>query len=166
MYKIKYFFNFVGDSIINMESFEKLLPVAVHEGKLVVFATDLHGYLDGWAGTTKFSEWFWGYVHKHSFTDGLDYDWLSPVSKSYTDYALSMNMAKIIALLDDPDYGSEVRRYLSIQEKEFEMRKKQKKSVEVLPLVVNNLVQQEKQNGGVVKESDVKNQEKADSPWD
>jgi len=148
-------FHLYDDTFIDMEEFEGYLPVIEKDGKLVVYATNLFGFLDGWSGSREYQEWFWDYTNKCCFKLGIDYDFvLESKDAGFDDYTLSLNMAKIIAMLDDPYTGSEVRRYLAIQEKEFE---EHQKPVEVLPLVVNSSVQQEKQNGRVAKKYKNKN---------
>ena len=173
----KNYFHFVDDIFIDMGEFKDYLPIIELDGRLVVSARNLCSFTDGWTGVTSFPEWFIDQIDKHSFIEGLDYVpfaheckvYSEEYNKVYTDYALSSNMAKIIAANDECPTSVEICRYLSIQEKEFRDGQKKQELPSTFKLrnfVVNSLEELAEQSDNVIKKPYVKKHEKADSPWD
>lgn len=92
---------------------DSLIPVSVAtDGRQTVDARDLHLAL---GVATPFADWIRRRIDGYGFEDGRDF--LAAVRESSggrpaIDYALSVPMAKELAILENNDLGRRVRRYL------------------------------------------------------
>jgi anti-repressor protein len=90
----------------------ELLPMVKNNGKRAVNARDLYERL----GTvTRFGIWIKRRIEEYGFKEGEDF--CSKLIKSTggrpaTDYLLSLDMAKELAMLENNEKGREIRRYL------------------------------------------------------
>ena len=99
-----------------------LVPIYQDEQRRVVNARELHGFLE--VGK-DFTTWIKGRIDKYGFVDGEDYVVCSPNLGSkegrgghnITDYLLTIDTAKEIAMAENSEKGREVRRYFIACEK-------------------------------------------------
>ena len=84
-------------------------------------AQDLHSFLDV---QTRFNDWMARRIDQYGFVDGEDYySVLSNRSdglpgKQRTDYHLTLDMAKELAMVENNDQGRQVRRYFNAMERQ------------------------------------------------
>jgi anti-repressor protein len=90
----------------------ELIPFVRNNGKKAVNARDLHERLEV---TTRFNDWIARRIAEYDFREGEDF--YSKLSKSIrgrpaTEYILTLDMAKELAMLENNEKGREIRRYL------------------------------------------------------
>ncbi|MCX8018919.1 MAG: antA/AntB antirepressor family protein [Chitinophagaceae bacterium] len=94
------------------------LPLIQQGEKLLISAFLLHKKL---GVKTRFNDWFQRRIDKYGFEINIDF--YSNLSKSKTrpvsDYLLSLDMAKELAMLEENEIGRAVRRYFIEKEKEL-----------------------------------------------
>lgn len=104
-----------------------LIPIQENNGKKAVNARDLHSFLES---KQQFADWIKGRIKAYDFTEGVDYEALffdyqgnllnirhhnfmksenQQVSK--IEYALSINMAKELSMVEGNEKGKQARRY-------------------------------------------------------
>jgi len=167
--KMEKFFDF---NKFHRESLHSIY-IADNDNKLVVSAVDLISYFECYEGGGRvFDKWFRNIVNKYSFIEGLDFVeyWRScnTSGTNFTDYAVSIDMAKFMAILDRSLEGRDVYRFLVEQEEIFRSQKPTS-NLKVLQLYINNLVKQEEQeclSGSITEKSNAEKHGKTHSHWD
>jgi phage anti-repressor protein len=99
---------------------EELIKITRHNGKKVVSARDLHDYLE--CGK-DFSSWIKHRISKYGFSENLDYTVLTQMGEPDSqrvkiEYALTLDMAKELGMLEGNDKGREIRKYFIKIEKQ------------------------------------------------
>lgn len=118
---------------------KNLIPIQENNGKKAVNARDLHAFLES---KQRFADWIKNRIDKYDFVEGQDYQTLyfdyqgnsldirhhkfmksenQQVSK--IEYALSINMAKELSMIENNERGKQARRYF-IQCEEIATKKK------------------------------------------
>jgi phage anti-repressor protein len=96
----------------------ELLPLVVQENNVLVDAILLHRKLKV---NTRFNDWIARKIEKYQFENGKDF--YSNLSKTkgrpVTEYLLSIDMAKELAMLEENETGRQIRRYFIAKEKEL-----------------------------------------------
>lgn len=110
--------------------YQALLPVLQEDDNKQVNARDLHRQLNnGW----KFTEWMYNRISAYKLIEGVDFFTVSIKyetvkhgikSKETTDYILTLDCAKQLAMVERTDIGALTRRYFIIIEKAFKNRVK------------------------------------------
>jgi phage anti-repressor protein len=94
------------------------LPIIQQGEILLISALLLHQKLKV---KTRFNDWFQRRIEKYGFEINIDF--YSNLSKSktkpITDYLLSVDMAKEIAMLEENEIGRQIRKYFIAKEKEL-----------------------------------------------
>lgn len=106
-----------------------LIPIVERDGKATVNARDLHAFLE--VGTA-FKDWIARRVEDYGFSDGKDFcSFLSESSggRPAKEYALTLDMAKELAMVERNEKGKQARSY-------FIECERRAKSVHVDPMTV------------------------------
>ena len=102
---------------------DNLIPVKTKNDRIVVPARQLHSYLE--VGR-KFNTWFAERIKKYDFEPEMDF---TPVLGKSTggrpslDYALSLDMAKELSMVENNVKGKRARKYFIEKEKELRTQK-------------------------------------------
>lgn len=111
-----------------MENLKELIPIQENNsGKKAVNARDLHAFLES---KRDFSNWIKGRINKYDFVEGKDFETLyfdyqgnllnirhDKIGESENqqvnkiEYALSVNMAKELSMIENNERGKQARRY-------------------------------------------------------
>jgi phage anti-repressor protein/phage antirepressor YoqD-like protein len=113
-----------------MDNRQELIPVIEskinNEAKMTCNARDLHAFLD--VGR-DFTTWIKNRITKYDFIDNVDYIIVFPKTgenplggRPETDYHLTLDMAKELAMVENNDRGREARRYFIECEKRLKNR--------------------------------------------
>lgn len=102
--------------------------IRIYNGKLVD-ARELHSFLES---KQDFSDWIKNRIKKYGFEDGKDYSinlWNNTGlrGKPKKEYALTLNMAKELAMVENNSKGREARRYFIEAEKTLSELKQNKR---------------------------------------
>lgn len=110
--------------------YQELLPILQESDNKQVNARDLHRQLNnGW----KFTEWMYNRISAYKLIEGVDFFTASIKyetvkhgikPKETTDYILTLDCAKQLAMVERTDIGALTRRYFIIIEKAFKNRVK------------------------------------------
>lgn len=93
-----------------------LIPIREHEGAQAVSGRDLHAFLEAKA---RYNDWFPRMV-EYGFAEGQDFYSIlgeSTGGRPSTDHALSLDMAKELAMIQRTDRGKQARQYFIEVEK-------------------------------------------------
>lgn len=97
-----------------------LIPISDDTGKRAVNARDLHGFLES---KQDFSTWIKARIDKYDFVENQDYQVFhnfmenSKGGRPLIEYALSIDMAKELSMVEGNEKGKEARRYFIACEK-------------------------------------------------
>src|SRR5690625_569583 len=105
----------------NSVSMNQLIPIIEHDGKTAVNLRDLHNYLEV---TTRFNDWAYR-MFDYGFTEGQDYVEVSLLKNEQQtrgghnrrDWAVTLDTAKEIAMIQRTDKGKQARQYFIEVEK-------------------------------------------------
>lgn len=103
-----------------------LIPIQENNGKKAVNARDLHAFLES---KQQFADWIKNRIDKYDFIENQDYvvfhnSMNNPSGgRPQKEYALSINMAKELSMVEGNEKGKQARRYF-IQCEEIATRKK------------------------------------------
>lgn len=89
----------------------ELLNIDVKNGKQLVSGRDLHEYLEV---KSKYADWIKNRINKYDFKEGQDFATLSKSLESggrEYDHALTIEMAKEVAMVENNEKGKMARRY-------------------------------------------------------
>lgn len=101
--------------MLTEKSIELLLPIKNNNGSKAVNARDLHSFLES---RQQFSDWIKGRINQYGFVENQDFQILA--SENYeaswggsnkVEYALSIDMAKELSMVERNERGKEARRY-------------------------------------------------------
>ncbi|MGV4405258.1 phage antirepressor KilAC domain-containing protein [Ornithobacterium rhinotracheale] len=98
---------------------KELIKITEQNGKQAVSARELHQFLES---DERFSKWFERMI-SYGFMQGVDYQgctfWYAPANQTLTDYALTIDTAKEISMLQRSEKGKQARRYFIECEKKL-----------------------------------------------
>lgn len=98
----------------------ELLPLVTQNDSILVDAILLHRKLQA---KTRFNDWIAYRIREYGFLQGQDYFTEKSVKQTSgrkpTNYLLSINMAKELAMLEKNETGRAIRRYFIAKEKEL-----------------------------------------------
>lgn len=99
---------------------EELIPISQKNGRNVVSARDLYAFLEC---SERFQSWFDRQV-KYGFEENVDYvgcEFFNTLAnQELTDYAITLDMAKEISMIQRSDKGKQARRYFIECEKRLQ----------------------------------------------
>lgn len=99
---------------------EALIPLRQHQNQTVIYGRDLHAFLEV---KTKFADWMLARIEKYGFVAGQDfvtYSESSEKGRPFTEYALTLDTAKEVAMVEGNEKGKEARRYFIECEKQLQ----------------------------------------------
>jgi anti-repressor protein len=120
----------------------ELIKIQEHKGKQAVSAKELYGFLDV---NTRFNDWI-ARMLDYGFEE--DKDFCSILSKSTggrpsIDYALTLDCAKEIAMIQRTPQGKQAREYFIVCEKKLKEKTKPLNTLDMLELGIKQLREQE-----------------------
>lgn len=126
---------------------KELIPITEQNGKRAVSARELHKFLEA---TERFSYWF-DRQAQYGFIEGVDYvgckEFNALANQELDDYALTIDCAKEISMLQRSEKGKQARQYFIEIEKAYISRFQLPKSYsEALRLAADQAEEIEKQN--------------------
>lgn len=94
-----------------MENLNELIPIQENNGKKAVSARDLHAFLQC---TERFQSWFdrqlqFGFIENEDFVGCKVFNTLA--NQELQDYAITLNMAKEISMIQRSERGKQARKY-------------------------------------------------------
>lgn len=140
---------------------KQLIKISEQNGRQAVSARELHKFFEV---TERFSNWFsrqlqYGFVENADYVGCKEFNTLA--NQELTDYALTLNCAKEISMLQRSERGKQARQYFIACEEKLKQASKPLTQIEVLAQSVQLLVEQDKRIGHVeekVKELDARTQ--------
>lgn len=93
---------------------EELIKIQERRGKKVVNARDLHTFLEN---KREFAHWIKNRIERYDFIEGQDFISFDTIVKRETgastrkEYAITINMAKELCMVENNERGKEARRY-------------------------------------------------------
>lgn len=91
-----------------------LIPIIEHDGRRAVNARELHAFLDS---KQDFSTWIKARIDKYGFVENQDYQSFHKIVERETggttriEYALSLDMAKELSMVENNEKGRKARKY-------------------------------------------------------
>lgn len=98
----------------------ELIKITEQNGEKAVSARELHQFLES---RQQFSDWIKNRIDDYGFLEGEDYEVFQNFMKNSnggrptTEYALSLNMAKELSMVERTEKGKQARRYFIEMEK-------------------------------------------------
>ncbi|WP_372473327.1 antA/AntB antirepressor family protein [Capnocytophaga sp. ARDL2] len=99
---------------------KELIKITEQNGNRAVSARELHGFLEV---KSKFAEWINRRIEEYGFIEGQDFSSFSEISEKpnggrpTTEYAISINMAKELSMVERNEKGKLARLYFIEMEK-------------------------------------------------
>lgn len=112
----------------------QLIKIQDNDGKRVVSARELHQFLEV---KTKFADWIKARVLEYGFIENQDFVTSSEISegrRNIIEYALSLDMAKELAMVERSEKGREARKYFIACEQAAVAVAKLRNELELSPL--------------------------------
>jgi len=97
----------------------ELVKIHDHKGQKVVSARELHYYLEV---QSKFADWIKNRIEKYEFIENVDYTTFSKNLESggkQIEYAVTLDMAKELSMVENNEKGKTARRYFIACEKKI-----------------------------------------------
>jgi len=119
----------------------ELIKIEKRDGKQLVDARDLHIFLES---KQDFSNWISNRIKKYDFQEDLDFTIFllkSPKGRPLKEYAITIDMAKELSMVENNDKGKQARRYFIEVEKRVT---KQLSAFEMMRQQLDILEQQDK----------------------
>ena len=118
----------------------ELIPITEQNGRKAVSARTLHVFLES---KQEFSNWIKGRIDKYGFVENVDFEVFDNFVKNpnggrpLTEYALSINMAKEISMVEGNGKGKQARQYfIACEEK---ANQKPLSTLELLELTIKGM---------------------------
>ena len=117
---------------------EELIKITEQDGKQAVSARELHAFLES---KQQFGNWIKNRIEQYGFVENEDFATFNKIIKrenamkqgatKLIEYALTIDMAKELAMVEGNDKGRQARRYFI--ERDKELRKKEQKQIKSNP---------------------------------
>ena len=131
---------------------KELIKITQHEGRQAVSARELHSFL---GATERFSNWF-GRQTQYGFVEGIDFtgceEFNTLANQTLTDFALTIDCAKEISMLQRSEKGKQARLYFIACEKKLKEVSKPLSQLELIIQSAQALLEQEKRMDNVERE--------------
>lgn len=103
---------------------KELIKIIEQDGQHLVSARDLHEFLNV---TERFQQWFNKRIKKYGFEENVDYSgckiFHTLANQELQDYALTMDMAKELSMVQNNEKGKQARKYFICCEKKLKENK-------------------------------------------
>jgi phage anti-repressor protein len=123
---------------------KELIKITEQNGRQAVSARELHRFL---SVTERFSSWFERQL-QYGFMEGVDYvgckEFNTLANQELTDYALSIDCAKELSMLQRTERGKQARQYFIACEQKLKEVAKPLSQAEILVQTAQLLLEQEK----------------------
>jgi anti-repressor protein len=126
---------------------QTLIPISEHNGKKAISARLLHAFLES---KRDFSHWIkdriqkYGLVENHDFQVFVNFDENPSGGRPLTEYALTIEAAKELAMVEGNEKGKQARQYFIACEQKLKEVSTPLSQLEILQQSVNLLVAQER----------------------
>jgi len=123
-------------------SMQEIIKIQENNGKQAVSARELHGFL---GVDTIFANWI-KRMFEYGFDEGKDFIPIlekNPRGRPSADYALSLNCAKEIAMIQRTPKGKQAREYFIACEEKLREVSKPLSTIDILKLSIQKLEEQE-----------------------
>lgn len=127
---------------LNPNSMQEIIKIQENNGKQAVSARELHGFL---GVDTIFANWI-KRMFEYGFDEGKDFIPIlekNPRGRPSADYALSLNCAKEIAMIQRTPKGKQAREYFIACEEKLREVSKPLSTIDILKLSIQKLEEQE-----------------------
>lgn len=112
-----------------LDTTNELIPISENNGKRAVNARDLHAFLES---KRDFSNWIKDRIDKYDFIENQDYQVFNNSGENpkggrpSIEYALSINMAKELSMIENNERGKQARKYfIACEESKHELSRKE-----------------------------------------
>ncbi|NGM63511.1 phage antirepressor protein [Sphingobacterium sp. SGG-5] len=123
---------------------EQLIQIVEQDGQSVVSARELHGFLEA---KERFSTWC-NRMFKYGFVENTDYVgckvFNTLANQELQDYALTLDTAKEISMLQRTEKGKQARQYFIEVEKRAKAVVKPMSTLDILKMTIQGLEEQQK----------------------
>lgn len=137
-----------------------LIPISENNGKQAVSARDLYNFL---GCTERFQSWFERQL-QYGFVESVDYVgckvFNTLANQELQDYAMTIDMAKEVSMIQRSEKGKEARTYFIACEKELKEQQKPMTSAQMFALQANINLEYENRISNVEKRLDAIEQER------
>lgn len=140
-----------------------LIPISENNGKQAVSARDLYNFL---GCTERFQSWFERQL-QYGFVEDVDYTSVKSFTvvgngaeKPIDDYAMTIDMAKEVSMIQRSEKGKEARTYFIACEKKLKEQQKPMTSAQMFALQANINLEYENRISNVEKRLDAIEQER------
>lgn len=129
----------------NKKIMQELIPIQEREGQRVVNARDLHAYLEA---KKQFADWMKARIIKFGFLENQDFVTYSLIGEKggrpVIEYALTLDTAKELAMVEGNAKGKQARQYFIECEKQMKQAVIPKSQSELILMIAQQSVEQEK----------------------
>ncbi len=100
--------------VVTTDTSSELIHISEENGKRAVNARELHAFL---GSKTRFNDWIKDRIKKYEFIEDQDFESFTENSvkpnggRPTTEYAISVDMAKELSMVENNDRGKQARRY-------------------------------------------------------
>jgi anti-repressor protein len=122
----------------------EIIKINRHNGQRVVDARELHEFL---GVSTRFNDWITNRISKYGFADGQDYTTFTKIIVNggrMIEYAISLDMAKELSMVENNEKGRIARRYFIEKEKEANLKLSQISRKDLARMLYESEVEKEK----------------------
>lgn len=122
-----------------------MIQISEHNGEQMVDARELHSFLE--VGK-MFANWIKDRIDRYGFTEGVDYVVLDGLPKlasephNKRDYAITLDMAKELAMLERNEKGKEARRYFIECERKLKEVQQPMDELEMMAAMIKSQLEQ------------------------
>ena len=140
-----------------------LIPISENNGKQAVSARDLHAFLES---KQEFANWIKNRIEKYDLIENEDYVVFDKSVKNpnggrpLTEYALTIDAAKELSMVEGNERGKEARKYFIACEKKLKEQQKPMTSAQMFALQANINLEYENRISNVEKRLDAIEQER------
>ena len=125
-----------------METCIELIKITEHNGKRAVSARELHSFLES---KREFATWIKDRITKYGFVENQDFVSFDEIVKRekgatvLTEYALTLECAKEISMLEGNAKGKQARQYFIEQDKKAQQLSKPLSTLDLLELTIKGM---------------------------
>ena len=110
------------NSLATAQNPQALIQITEHDGKKAVSARELHAFLES---KRQFADWIKDRIRQYNFVENQDYVTASQIYETVNgghstrkEYALTVNMAKELSMVEGNEKGKQARQYFIAREEQ------------------------------------------------